>query len=149
EQGAEPGARLPAPRHREDLARRAGRLLLRRGDQRLRGDGQLQGAGQPGRPLADHRLHPRAAVRRGGPAGTRPGPDAGAAVSGLPASPGPPPAPPPPVARAQQWALAAGAVGLLGWAACALLLPPRDLFFRAYLWAFMLALGVTLGSLVV
>ena len=68
-------------------------------------------------------------------------------MSAITSSPGPAPAPP--LARAQQWALIAGAVGLLGWAACALLLPPRDLFFRAYLWAFMLALGVTLGSLVV
>jgi hypothetical protein len=70
-------------------------------------------------------------------------------VSAITTSPDPGPASPLPVARAQQWALIAGAVGLLGWAACALLLPPRDLFFRAYLWAFMLALGVTLGSLVV
>ena len=44
-------------------AQRAGRLFLRRADQRLRRHVGLRGAGAGGRPLGDRRVHPRAAVQ--------------------------------------------------------------------------------------
>ena len=57
------GFRAAAVVPRGAAAQRAGRLLLRRHDQRLWRDAGLRGAGAGGRPLGDRRLHPRAAAQ--------------------------------------------------------------------------------------
>src|SRR5439155_22233679 len=55
-------ARLQTPRHGIEIARRPGRLLLRRNHAWLRRDAGSRRPGPGAGPLDDHRLYPRTAV---------------------------------------------------------------------------------------
>src|SRR5256885_1679246 len=114
ESGAPP-ARLSAPRPRSTAGGAhptpPGGALLRRDDQRLRGDAGLRASGGRARPLGDRGLHPRPAAQperdarrraAGGAAGAR---DGGPAMSEVAESPlG--------LERLQQGALVVGMVAL-------------------------------------
>ena len=125
------------------------RVLLRRHDERLRGNAGLCGAGTGRGSVGDRRVHPGAATqherhgrrRAGGPPfgsrSSRPGEPVNVDTTFSP-----------PVAdidRARSKALIAGVIGLVGVASdCSSI---RDHFFRAWLVAYMLFLGISLGSL--
>src|SRR5439155_722009 len=130
--------RAAVPAHRAAPAG-AGRALLRRDDQRLRGDAGLRAPGGRARPLGDRGLHPRAAAqpardarRRagGGAAGARDGGPAMSAAAETPLG----------LERLQQRALVVGMVAL-GACAAGGLANPAD-FFRAYLIGYLYCLGI-------
>src|SRR5262249_24630122 len=150
-------------------ARRAGRPLLRRHEQRPRRDARLRLADRRSRPLGDRRLRQGPAAvaararrrRSGGQEGlARPAArSAGGAGTGARDGTGKPqqaggqmnagasPAITASIDRVRRPALIAGVLALAACAAGAFLAPPA--FFRAYLFAYVFFTGLSLGCLAV
>src|SRR4029453_18186323 len=141
--GRAPGLSPPAVVSPGPPPRGARRTLLRRHHQRVRRHARLRAADRRRRSVGDRRVHPRAPTQRARHAGRRSSRRAG--QDPLMALTQTADAAIPELARHQRTLLLAGAVGAVVSLGGAFLNFTQ--FMQSYLMAYMLCLGVTLGSL--